>query len=128
MGGLLEALDASGNPVLAGDTTGDLFQSLVGTRDMWLMKLDQHATLQWGIHFARAGGYVMPRGVRVDSTGNIVVTGGTDGALPSGSISANPFYGGQDMFVAKFSAAGALQWCYTTGGAGWDRGAVSWPK
>ena len=46
--------------MLAGDTTGDLFESLVGTRDMWLMKLDQQGALQWGVHLSTAGAFVEP--------------------------------------------------------------------
>ena len=50
------------------------------------------------------------RGVAVDSVGNIIAAGQTtsDGA------------GGGDAFIAKYNAAGELQWVFTLGGAGND--------
>jgi len=50
------------------------------------------------------------RGIAIDRTGNVYITGETAGVLPSGSLPANTSAGGVDGFVAKYSNGGALQW------------------
>jgi hypothetical protein len=55
--------------------------------------------------------------VGVDSSGNVIVTGSTYGALP-GQIS----YGEADAFVRKYRADGSQIWTHQFGGTDWDYG------
>lgn len=76
-------------------------------------------TRQWH-HQVNFGGFSNPasRDVAVDTAGNVYWLGefsGTQTFAPGRTITSR---GGTDIFVAKFSAAGALQWVYTGGGRG----------
>lgn len=62
MGLLVEALDPWGNLVLAGDTQGNFLVPLVGTRDLWVIKLDQQSVRQWGVQFD-VSSYLKPKSV-----------------------------------------------------------------
>jgi hypothetical protein len=114
------ATDPSGNVYLTGhfagsmDFGGDLLTS-AGGRDIFLAKFDR-----WGNHlWSRAFGGSFDQtgyGIAVDSSGDIVLTGSFAGTVDFGGmplISA----GGQDIFVARFNAAGAHMWSRAFGDA-----------
>ncbi len=75
-----------------------------------------------------AGGQGADRGAAVasDAAGNVCVTGSFSGTAAFGSGPAAftlTSAGGTDVFVAKYTAAGALLWARDLGGSGDDAGA-----
>src|ERR1035437_7877227 len=62
-------------------------------------------------------------GLALDGQANCYVTGWFDGTNDFGGTSLVS-YGGQDIFIAKYSTSGALQWVRQAGGtnAGWEYG------
>ncbi len=66
-----------------------------------------------------------PLGMALDSQGNSYVTSWFDGTNDFGGVTlTNTTGGGQDIFVAKYDAAGVLQWAKRAGGntPEWDAG------
>jgi hypothetical protein len=66
-------------------------------------------------------GYQRVNDVAVDSQGNVFVTGGFDSAIAFGKTTLISF-GGNDLYLAKFSAAGVPLWAKQFGNAGNDIG------
>ena len=58
-------------------------------------------------------------GTSVDSNGNVLVAGYTNG-----NLSGNTNKGNSDGFVSKYSSSGTLLWTTTQGGAGYDASAA----
>jgi formylglycine-generating enzyme required for sulfatase activity len=57
-------------------------------------------------------------GMALDANGNCYVTGWFDGTNDFGGVTlTNNNVGGQDIFVAKYNSAGALQWAQLAGGS-----------
>jgi len=109
------AADSAGNVYLGGYTTGTLpGQTSSGFTDAFVLKLNINGTLQWTRQFGTSGNDLV-RGVAVDSTGAVLLTGQTSGTL-SGQTSA----GGSDAFVQKLDADGNVLWTRQFGTAGTD--------
>ena len=107
-GGLGVSIDSSGNIYVTGDTDGGLDGntnygndcSVPPCSDIFLVKYNSSGTKQWtkqiGTPFPDSG-----QGVSTDSSGNIYVTGSTDGGLDG-----NTYYGHYDIFLIKFNSSG----------------------
>ncbi len=117
------ALDASGNPHLAGSFSGNAwfgrnYLSSLGESDIFVAKFDKSGVLQW----ARSGG---GRGsdfcgaVAVDRTGAVVVVGDFERTAAMGGQLLTSL-GGADIFVARYTADGQPSWAQRAGGAGMD--------
>jgi hypothetical protein len=95
------ALDSGGNVFVTGSTGGSLPPNITsGQLDVFLARFDSSGNLaiqQFGTPFNDIG-----YGLAVDSSGNVFVTGSTDGVL-----GANAF-GLLDVFLAKFNSTGVL--------------------
>jgi hypothetical protein len=105
------AVDSTGNIFITGQTQGALGGPNGGLRDIFLVKYDVDGNYQWTEQLGTGvvgvnspAGADVAKGIAVDRFGDIYVAGDTDGSL--GETNA----GGQDAFVAKFSAAGSLLW------------------
>ena len=99
------AVDSSGNVYVTGWTDGNLvpLTNLVG-EDFFLSKYNSSGTQQWVKQIGTvASTNESGRGVAVDSSGNVYVTGQTSGAL-SGSNA-----GSGDIFLMKYDTSGNLQ-------------------
>jgi hypothetical protein len=83
--------------------------------DALVAKYDAAGTLLWSRSLATPQ-YEDAAGISADGLGNVYVTGYTAGALDGGSA------GGNDVFLAKYGAAGNLQWTRQLGSAGGDVG------
>jgi hypothetical protein len=72
--------DASGNVFLAGRVSGTIPGATAsqGGEDAYLSKLDANGMLQWSKQFGSAGNDQIT-GIKVDSSGNVVVAGTMDG-------------------------------------------------
>jgi len=99
------ATDSSGNFYVAGFTYQDLDgNTSAGKADLFVVKYDSSGTWQW----TKQNGtdrYDEARGVATDSSGNVYVTGYTDGGLDG-----NTSVGKADLFVVKYNSSGTKQW------------------
>ncbi|MCU0938554.1 MAG: SBBP repeat-containing protein [Burkholderiaceae bacterium] len=97
--------DASGDLYVAFGTSGSVFATNAGQRDVALMRLGADGTLRWGRQFGGTGDD-RPLVVGLDPLGNVFVSGSTNGVLGDGLAAA---FGGLDVFVAKFSPSAQRQ-------------------
>lgn len=112
------AIDSSGNVYCGGATSGDLAETVTGSQDAFLTKLNSKGEFQW---FRQLGSTTSPSGdsdscsgIAVSSSGNIYCGGTTDGTLGASNA------GGNDVFVAKFNSDGTHQWTSQHGSSGND--------
>lgn len=108
------AVDSLGNVYVSGYTAGSLGGPNAGSYDAFLAKYDSAGNLQW-VKQTGTTGVDGIRGVSTDQLGNIYVGGFTSGSL------GGPNAGGYDAFVAKFDAAGNLQWTKQLGTSAEDQ-------
>ena len=106
------ALDKQGNIYVIGQT----LSFTAGRSDIFIAKFDSGGGLSWD---RRLGGseYEYYGGITLDEHENIYIVGTTE----------SYGVGGEDVFVAKLSPSGTLQWSLTWGTAGtadWGRGIV----
>jgi hypothetical protein len=103
--GYAVAVDGAGNVFLAGGTGGALTVApFQGGTDIFVAKYDSGGTRQWLQQFGSDGEDVA-YGLAVDGVGNILVAGKASGVLGS-----DPFFGGTDLFVAKYDSLGTRLW------------------
>ena len=107
-------LDASNDIVLAGATWGQLGSSSnAGDSDIYVMKLNNAGSSQWVFQTGTTGSD-QGKHLGIDSSGNILVGGWTNGDL------GNTNQGSTDIFVMQLNSAGAQQWTFQTGTEGVD--------
>ncbi len=118
------ATDAAGNVYVTGRFTGTgtfgaTTLTSAGVNDGYVAKYSGSGALIWARRF---GGTLedAPRDVAVDGTGNVYVSGGVRGTAAFGTLSLTST-GDADAFVAKYDAAGTIQWVRSGGGAGADQ-------
>jgi len=97
--------DSSGNIYVTGYTGGGLDGNTnSGSYDIFLVKYNSSGTKQWtkqlGTSSSDSG-----NGVTTDSSGNIYVTGDTEGGLDG-----NTSLGSYDIFLVKYNSSGTKQW------------------
>jgi hypothetical protein len=110
-------VDANGDVFVLGRTDGTLPGSPVvnlGGSDLFLVKLDANGAIVWTRMFGSAGDE-FPEDLAMTSTGDVYVTGFTDGVLTGGSA------GGQDYFLGRYDTDGNLVMITQRGSAGNDR-------
>jgi hypothetical protein len=95
--------DGLGNVYLSGYTGGSLGGPSAGGIDAFVSQYDVAGNLQWTRQLGTSYSDVS-HGVSADGLGNVYISGYTEGDL-GGSRA-----GGGDAFVAKYNAAGSLQW------------------
>jgi len=98
-------IDTGNNVCITGYTDGSLEGNAnSGGQDVFLVKYNSAGVKQWtrqlGTSNSDAG-----RGVAVDTSGNIYITGYTNGGLDG-----NTNIGGEDIFLVKYNSAGTKQW------------------
>ena len=91
------AVDSSDNIYVTGWTRGKL-DTYSGGDDTFLVKYNSSGTKQWTRQFGAPSGDI-GIGVAVDSSGNIYVTGNTDGGLDGNTNS-----GKTDIFLVKYNS------------------------
>jgi hypothetical protein len=102
------AVDAAGNAYVCGHTKGSFDGPNAGDRDMFLVKLDPMGNQLWARQMGTPG-YDLVSSVAVDPSGNVFVTGWTEGEL------CGPQAGNADAYLVKFDAAGNRQWAQQFG-------------
>ncbi|MBD2001373.1 SBBP repeat-containing protein [Leptolyngbya sp. FACHB-541] len=88
--------------------------------DAFVAKYDSTGRRLW-FNTLRTNSDDYSRGITIDRTGNVYITGETAGVLPSGSLPTNTSTGGADAFVAKYNSNGAFQWTKQFGTTGNDQ-------
>jgi len=108
-------VDPTANIYIAGLTGGPLpNNSHAGGLDAFLAKYDAYGGLLWTRQFG-TDGWDLCNALSIDSSGDIYVTGETNGLLGDTS------FGYHDGFVAKFQADGNMMWLQQFGTAEIDR-------
>jgi hypothetical protein len=111
------ATDASGNIYVTGYTGGGLDGNTnAGGWDIFLTKYDTNGNKIWTKQLGTASGDV-GYGVATDASGNIYLTGRTDGDLDG-----NTEIGYGDIFLTKYDTDGNKIWTRELGTLGYDTG------
>lgn len=108
------AMDAAGNYYVAGYTSGDMDGAGPGIesrgQDIFVTKFNSSGAVQW-IRQLGASGETLDeaRGIAVDGSGNVFVTGYTRSDL-GGPGPGTPMINGVDAFLLKYDTNGNLLW------------------
>jgi len=119
--------DSGGNIVVGGFFTGSCDFgggpiASVQTGDAFLAKYTSAGGYLWAVRAGGSAAYgTLVSQIAVDHSDQIVMTGFTTGAGDMGGVSF-PGFGGNDIFLVKYSATGAPLWSRSFGGSGRDRG------
>lgn len=122
-GWLAGTLDFANDGIGGANSFGDVVTT---TQDAYLAQYSSGGVLRWVKHISGSG-TDFTTGVTVDANDNVIVTGsfgGTvdfagDGVGGSGDLVS---LGSNDLFTAKYSAAGNFVWAVKAGGVGNDSG------
>ena len=123
--GTAMTVDGSGNLLLTGyfrgtvDFGGGNLVSAGGS-DVFVAKYNAAGAHQWSKRFGGTGGEIA-YAVDVDGTGGVLVTGLFSGTVNFGGVNLMSA-GFNDIFVAKYDAAGTHQWSHGFGSPGGDVG------
>jgi len=110
-------MDSSDNIYVTGDTSGGLDgNTSSGSNDIFLVKYNSSGTKQWTQQLGTSSDDY-GKGVTVDSSENIYVTGRTKGGLDGNTNS-----GRDDLFLVKYNSSGTKQWTKQLGTSEWDWG------
>ncbi len=104
------AADSAGNSYIAGATAGSFAYTNQGGSDAFVAKYDSTGTLVWSRQLGTAAQDVA-YGVAVDGSGNVFIAGYTEAAMYTN------YYGGLDVFLAKYDSSGTRQWIVQLGTA-----------
>jgi nitrogen regulatory protein PII-like uncharacterized protein len=121
------AIDSSRNVYVTGyHTSGLNFGGGITVADesgigMFVVKFNTASVIQWATGPIGAGDDY-GRGIAVDSSGNIYVTGYHTSGLDFGGGITVADEGGTGMFVVKYNTVGVVQWATGPTGAGDDQG------
>jgi len=126
--------DASGNVYVSGFYSAEVdfdpaapttTLNTVGFDDIFLAKYDAAGAYQWAFNVGSTSPDVA-YGISNDGSGNVYMTGFFRGLAdfdPSASTyTLGSTTGSEDIFVAKYNPAGALQWAFNIGGTATDAG------
>lgn len=120
-------VDPAGNILVAGTFTGvsplggSTLTSLGGT-DGFVAKYTPAGTLVWARGFGGTGAELVTD-LAIDQSGNVYVGGGFEGTAGfdlTGTSVVLTSAGGEDGFITRYSADGALGWAVRFGGSGLD--------
>jgi hypothetical protein len=135
------AVDPAGNVYVCGatgssdfPTAAPLQQALRGRSDAFVLKIDAAGKLVYSTYLGGSGDVDSCRGIAVDSSGNVYVTGESDSldfptanplqSVAGGGVCGNAafYYPCTDAFVAKLNPAGRLVYSTYLGGGRGDYG------
>ena len=111
-------VDSSNNIYVTGVTSEALDGNThFGSLDIFLVKYNSSGEKQWTQQLGGTSGNDEGKGVTVDSSNNIYVTGYTTKGLDG-----NTSYGNHDIFLVKYNSSGVKQWTKPLGSSGGDYG------
>ncbi len=112
-----------GDVLLAGGTLSADYEGSTnsprGSEDCALIRVSATGAIRWMVYIGGTG-QDEPRGIALDSVGNVLVTGITESTDFEGRL--NTYHGQEDGFVLNTSEGGQLGWMLYLGGNGDDRG------
>ena len=115
--GLGVTVDSSNNIYVTGHTYGGLDSNTnSGGKDIFLTKFNSSGTKQWTNQLGTSSNDE-GKGVSTDSSGNIYVTGNTNGGLDGNTNSGN-----LDIILVKYNSSGTKQWIQQFGSSENDYG------
>ena len=113
---------ADGGSILLSESlssaSGDVDGTNHGYRDLWVVKLNGAGGIQWQ-QLLGGSNYEFGRSIQQTPDGYILL--GASGSSASGDV-ASTNHGGTDLWVAKLSSWGTIQWQQLLGGADMDYG------
>jgi hypothetical protein len=115
------AVDGSGNVYVSGSSEsewGSPVRAFSGHYDAYAAKLDPSGNLSW-VTFLGGSDSDYGRGIALDASGNVHVTGFSNGTWGS---PLRAYTGNSDAFIAKLTSAGSLTWNTFLGGSNGDAG------
>ncbi len=115
------ALDILGNIYVTGTSAGDWgspLHSHSGSNDIVVLKLDSQGAYLWHTFYGSSRDDYSS-GVALDGTGNVYLTGGSQGNWGS---PMKAYSGAYDVFIMKLDSDGALLWNTFYGSATFDHG------
>lgn len=114
--------DSSGNVFVGGYTdTGLDGNTLTGSMDLFVTKYNSSGTKQWTQELGTPSSHTtFGRGLAVDSSGNVFMTGSTQGDLDG-----NTRTGISDIFITKYNSSGSKLWTKQNGAFTGSGGYVS---
>ncbi|WP_435355602.1 SBBP repeat-containing protein [Emticicia sp. SJ17W-69] len=117
--GVRITVDGNGNVYIIGNFSGTAnfgatSKTSVGSRDIFVAKYNNVGTLQW-VNTAGGTNSISGNGIALDASGNVYLTGNFNGTATFG-VTSKTSAGDYDIFVAKYSNAGSLQWVNTANG------------
>ncbi|MDF2437485.1 MAG: hypothetical protein K0Q95_1861 [Bacteroidota bacterium] len=121
------ATDKDGNIFVTGNfysstiTFGSFTLSNVGQNDVFLVKYDKSGNVLWA-RSAGGTGYDLGKAVATDDAGNVYIAGNFQSPSISFGSTTLVNAGAEDVFIAKFNAAGVIQYEYRLGNTGSDQG------
>lgn len=112
------AVDSDNNILVAGYTSGDLdgAHATSDGNDPFVIKLASDGTVLWITQFGDTDAADRGYGLAVAQDGAIYVTGYTKGVLDGANA------GDKDVYCARISPQGEIEWIRQLGGAGEDKG------
>ena len=115
-------IDSNDNIYVLGSTVGAFAGNTNASGyDVLVSKYNSSGTQAWVKQLGSSGNnYANINGISTDSTGNVFITGFTDG-----TFSGNTSLGSYDGFVAKYSTTGTLAWVRQFGTTSEDYSAAS---
>ncbi len=113
------AIDAEGNYLATGRTSGALGGTNQGDCDAIVVKFDSDGAQQW-IHQFGGSGHEEPIGVVVDDEGNCYVAGDTASGIFNNIMPQAGNRTGPDVFLVKYDSDGEQVWALRFGLAGRD--------
>ncbi|WP_114783185.1 SBBP repeat-containing protein [Botryobacter ruber] len=117
-------LDASGNVYITGEFGGlatfdnRYLMSTNNSYDVFIAKYDAAGNIAW-VQQAGGSDFELGRSIAVDGSGNVFVTGQFRGTATFENTTLTSS-GDYDIFIARYSATGILQWAHRAGGTGSD--------
>ncbi len=102
--GFSTATDTRGNIFIAGRSVESRVAPHTGSSDAFLSKCDANGKLLWTRSLGEAANCDEGLRVAVDASGNVYMSGYTDGSL------GGPNLGGGDVFLNKYDTEGTLLW------------------
>jgi len=112
--------DPTGNAYLIGNFESVLYfgaQNLIstGSKDIYVAKFSTFGGMTW---LVRAGGIMEDdgRGLAVDNSGNVCITGWFQQVANFGALSLNAIGNMQEIFIARMTTGGIFSWAVKAGG------------
>lgn len=122
--GTAVAVDNAGNVLVTGRSVLDTFAGVpvANPGRIFVAKYTSTGAEVWAHKAGSYSGGILDTGtgIATDNAGNVFVGGVFHSPVATFGIGTFTNYGAADMFIAKFDAAGTLQWARQAGGAGED--------